>query len=190
MQNSFDNIVTYSKNAAELIKHPWRLATSDIITELTRGQKTLLDGFETQLTAMPQFAKAQIQTSNAAIDKINNELAARALARAKAETEKKIPTFGKTKQQEEREKWLKPGGFSGPAGGAVAGAMATQQKIEFVGMSQLAEKMQMGQNDIAQEHLGVAKNQIVHMAALAGCVQNGGLNVNVPTAGQQQHWGT
>ena len=65
--------------------------------------------------------------------------------------------------------------------------MATQQKIEFVGLSQLAEKMQQEatKNDVAQEHLDVAKNQAGHMQALAGCVQNGGLNVNVPNAGPQ-----
>ena len=154
-----------------------------------------MDGYKSSIkTAVPELASANVQTTNAAIDKLNNELAAREAARAARNAPKPKPKPGekseKDKQKEEREKWLKQGGTPGAGAPGGAGAMATQQKIEFVGLSQLAEKMQQeaAKNDIAQEHLGVAKDQAGHMQALAGCVQNGGLNVNVPNSGPQ-HWG-
>jgi hypothetical protein len=94
------------------------------------------------------------------------------------------------KERAERNKWVPTTPTMKTP--ALGGAMATVvQKIEFVGLAQLAEKMQTeaSKSDVANRQLAVAQQQQGHLQKIADCVQGDGLKISRLPAAAQQTWG-
>jgi hypothetical protein len=93
------------------------------------------------------------------------------------------------KERAERNKWVP----TTPAMKTPAlGVSTVIQRIEFVGLSQLAEKMQTeaSKSDVANRQLAVAQQQQVHLQKLADCVEGDGLKISrIPAATEQKTWG-
>jgi hypothetical protein len=177
-------IVTTTTNAIKNIKAYWEEFWAWLESGGSKSwapdTKNLLEGFKSSLTAMPQMASAHAQTTNAVIEKLHREMEAREAARNKK----------KPGDKSDREQWIGKGAgqAAGMAAGMGGGAKGSQGLTGFIGMTELAERMQTEalKQNMDAEQLGALNDHTKLLGDIADGVQRLG---DKPADNQTQHWG-
>lgn len=101
----------------------------------------LLDGFKNTISKFPELTKANIQETNAEIERLNDLLQGRMQPKTNAD-----------KAASEGAAAFKTDGAKGGAGGADKAKEGAKNGVEFIGFAQFAEKMQGEANNQAKEN--------------------------------------
>jgi len=175
-----DFTATLFTNLIENIKGLWQSLLNWIRGEQWEFNATpLLDGFKSSIQEMPQLTEANVQKTNDRIEELYGQLGKRmADRRAKADKQAAAAAAGGESGTGEK-------GAPGPAGGDSPGKGG---KYEFVGLAQLAEKMQQ---EAARANEQAKANALAEKTAgatekLATAVEGGALKVKMSDAKNQQ----